>query len=78
MGDLIEGVYPRIGPARTDHPDLLAGHPADGLLEDLLDGKPVDLPLPAAIGGAVIFDHHSDIPHRRYRSPSPIPALRFG
>ncbi len=73
MGDLMEGVYPGIGPARADHPDRLAGHPADALLDDLLDGEAVDLPLPAAVGAAVVFDDHPDIPHR----PIPIrpPAL---
>jgi hypothetical protein len=63
MGDLAYGMHPRIRPTRTDDPTLLAGYPADGFLEDLLDGKPVFLALPAAIGGAVIFNDQLNISH---------------
>ena len=63
MGNLTDGMNPRIRPARTDDPALHAGHPADGLLEELLDGKPVFLALPAAIRGAVIFNDQLDISH---------------
>jgi len=80
MGDLAYGMHPRIRPTRTDDPTLLAGHPADGFLENLLDGKPVFLALPAAIGGAVIFDDQSDISHvfKFHNSADPIPSLCAG
>ena len=63
MGDLSYGMDPRIRTARTDYPTLLAGHPADRLLDELLNGKPVLLTLPAAVGRAVIFDDQFNIPH---------------
>jgi hypothetical protein len=68
MGDLMEGMHPGIRPAGAYDPDLLAGHPADALLDNLLDGDAVDLALPAAIGAAVILDDQSDIPHHRLAS----------
>ena len=68
--NLAEGVHPRVRAAGTDDADLLAGHPADAFLDDLLDGEAVGLMLPSAIGAAVILDDQLDISHCRIRFQS--------
>jgi hypothetical protein len=54
--DLTERVHARVGAPGPLHAQLgLAGHLAERLLERLLDRRCVGLPLPAAVGRAVVL-----------------------
>ena len=57
-----EGMNARIRSARPRDGDLLPRHPGKRLLQRLLNARPVDLPLPAAVRRAVIFDNELKTP----------------
>ena len=70
MGDLAQRMDAGVGaPGALDH-DGFAGEGGDRLLDRLLDGAAVLLPLPADEGAAVIFDGELVARHRQPRRPS--------
>ena len=56
MGDLPDGVDPRVGAPGALHGGWKAGEAFQRLLQPLLDGRAVGLTLPAREGAAVIFE----------------------
>ena len=63
MGDLARRVDARIGTPRPTDRHALGCEAEDRVLDRLLHGRQIGLPLPAGIGPAVIFDVESKPGH---------------
>ena len=60
---LVQGMNPRVGPARGNQDRPVVDDPGNAVLHHLLDGEDIGLPLPAVVGGPVVFDDELDVSH---------------
>ena len=63
VADLAQCVNSGVGTPGGDHARALPGHSSDGLLDTLLYGHGVILPLPACVARPVVFERQPDV-HR--------------
>ncbi|OQC55092.1 MAG: hypothetical protein BWX55_00224 [Deltaproteobacteria bacterium ADurb.Bin022] len=61
--DLVHGMHTGVRAPGTNDRHVLTGDFFNRLFEQLLDGNPVMLPLPAAVGSSVVFHRYFKIAH---------------